>query len=321
MSGGNISGGNMIAAGIDLGGTKIEAQIFDSGWTRVDSQRIATPKTYQTLVAAMAGQIGWIEARCPGLPIGVAAAGLVNPATGLALTANLPATGHPFPADIAAAAGRAITYVNDCRAQALSEVRFGAARGFRTALALNLGTGLAGGVVIDGQLLPGPTGLGGEFGHVALPAHVMAAHGLPLIRCGCGRLACTETLIAGPGLSRLHKHLTGRNATPEDIVQNRATDAQAQMVWDIWCDLAAELIHTLCFTVDPDCVVLAGGLSRAPGLVDDLSAALQRAQLPGYGLPLIRLAEGGDATGARGAAYAAYVALAGLATRNAGESP
>ena len=296
----------MIAAGIDLGGTKIEAQVFDSGWNRVESHRIATPTTYDALVDAMADQIGWVEARTPGLPIGIAAAGLIHPTTGLALTSNLPAGGKPFPADIAKAAGRPILYVNDCRAQALSEAMFGAARGYRSALSLNLGTGLAGGIVINGQLLPGPTGLGGEFGHFALPANVVAAHNLPILRCGCGRFGCTETLIAGPGLSRILAHLTGCRASPEEIVQSRATDPQAQQAWQIWCELTAEMIHTLCFTVDPECVVLAGGLSHAPGLVADLSAALQRAQLPGYGVPLIRLAEGGDATGARGAAYAAY---------------
>ena len=295
----------MIAAGIDLGGTKIEAQVFDSSWNRVESLRIPTPKTYDALVTAMASQIAWVEAQCPGLPIGIAAAGLVNPTTGLALTANLPATGRPFPADITAAAGRDITYVNDCRAQALSEAMFGAARNHRTSLALNLGTGLAGGIVIDGQLLPSPFGVGGEFGHFGLPAHIVAAHNLPLVRCGCGRMACTETLIAGPGLARIHHHRTGHSLTPEQIAQTRETDPDAAQTWTIWLDLTAEMLHTLCFTVDPDCVVLAGGLSRAPGLVPDLTAALLRAQLPGYGVPLIVLAEGGDTTGARGAAYAA----------------
>ena len=110
----------------------------------------------------------------------MAAAGLVNPATGLALTANLPATGKPFPADIAAHALRSITYVNDCRAQALSEAQFGAAKGFRSTLSLNLGTGLAGGIVVEGRLLPGPSGLGGEFGHFALPAPSILAHNLPI---------------------------------------------------------------------------------------------------------------------------------------------
>lgn len=296
----------LIAAGIDLGGTKIEAQIFDSGWNRVTSNRISTPKTYPELIAALTQQIAWIDSHIPNLPIGIAAAGLVNPATGLALTANLPATGHPFPADIETAANRPITYINDCRAQALSEAQFGAAIGYRTVLTLNLGTGLAGGIVTNGHLLPGPTGLGGEFGHFALPAHVIATHNLPLLPCGCGRLACTETLIAGPGLSRIVSHLTNRILPPEDIVANRSTDVQLATCWAIWCELAAELIHTLCLTVDPDCIVLAGGLSRAPGLIQDLTAALTKSALPGYSTPLILLAQGGDTTGARGAAYVAY---------------
>jgi N-acetylglucosamine kinase len=301
----------MIAAGIDLGGTKIEAQVFDFGWNRVDFHRIATPKTYDALVAAMAALIAWVQAQTPGLPIGIAAAGLINPATGIALTANLPATGHPFPADIAAAAGRPITYVNDCRAQALSEAVFGAARGYASSMAVNLGTGLAGGIVVDGHLLPGPTGLGGEFGHFALPANIVAAHELPMIRCGCGRIGCTETYIAGPGLSRIHKHLSGHDATPEQIAASRSTDTAAAATWAVWLDLTAEMLHTLCYTVDPACIVLAGGLSRAPGLVPDLTAALQRAQLPGYGVPDLLLAEGGDTTGARGAAYAAHIADGG----------
>jgi len=291
----------MIAAGIDLGGTKIEAQVFDSGWNRVDSHRIPTPTIYPELVQALVDQIRWVESKThTGIPIGIAAAGLINPQTGLALTANLPATGRPFPADIAAAAGRPITYVNDCRAQALSEATFGAAKGFRTAIALNLGTGLAGGIVKDGHLLTGPTGLGGEFGHFSLSAHVISEHNLPILRCGCGRWGCTETLIAGPGLSRLHHHLTGLTMSPEQITQDRSTKT-----WAIWCQLTAEVIFTLCLTVDPDVIVLAGGLSRVNGLIPDLTAALTHAQLSGYGPPLLRLAEGGDTTGARGAAYAA----------------
>ena len=299
----------MIAAGIDLGGTKIEAQVFDSAWNRVESRRIATPPTYDALVAAMVDQIAWVDGLVqPTLPIGIAAAGLINPATGLALTANLPATGRPFPADIASAAGRPVTYVNDCRAQALSEALFGAARGFGSALSLNLGTGLAGGIVVAGKLLPGKSGLGGEFGHFALPAHVVAAHSLPILRCGCGRLGCTETLIAGPGMARIYTHLTGRLSTPEGITTSRDTDPLAEQAWQIWCELTAELIHTLCYVADPECVVLAGGLSHAPGLIPDLAAAVQRAQLPGYGIPPLLLAEGGDTTGSRGAAFAAFSA-------------
>ncbi len=296
-----------IAAGIDLGGTKIEAQLFDSRWNRVTSNRIATPKTYPELIAALAAQIAWVESHTPNLPIGIAAAGLINPTTGIALTANLPATGHPFPADIETASSRKITYINDCRAQTLSEAQFGAAKGYRTALSLNLGTGLAGGIVIEGRLLQGPSGLGGEFGHFALPAAIIAAHNLPIIRCGCGRLGCTETLIAGPGLARIVTHLTHRTLPPEDIVSLRQTDTDIAKCWAIWCELTAELIHTLTLTVDPACIVLAGGLSRANGLIADLTHALTHCALPGYPYPPLLLAEGGDTTGARGAAYAAFL--------------
>ncbi len=302
-----MSDAPFLAAGIDLGGTKIEAQLFDSGWNRVLSHRIPTPQGYPDLVAAVAVQIAWIEGHFPGLPIGIAAAGLVNPSTGLALTANLSATGKPFPADIAALAGRPITYINDCRAQTLSEVQFGAAKGYRSALSLNLGTGLAGGIVVDGRLLTGPTGLGGEFGHFALPAPTVLEHNLPILPCGCGRFGCTETLIAGPGLSRIVAHATGRHLTPELIVTLRKTDPQISACWVIWCELCAELIHTLCLTVDPGCIVLAGGLSRAPDLIPDLTKALTKGALPGYAAPVILLAEGGDTTGARGAAYAAFL--------------
>lgn len=297
----------MIAAGIDLGGTKIEAQLFDAGWQRAAHRRVPTPASYPALVAAVADQIGWAEAQGgQGIAVGVAAAGLVNPVTGLALTANLPASGKPFPADIAAAVGRSVTYVNDCRAQSLSEARFGAGRGFATVLGLNLGTGLAGGVVVGGRLLDSPTGTGGECGHFPLSAPPMLAHGLPILICGCGRMGCTETLIAAPGLSRIVAHLTGRDLTPPQIADLRHTDPDVARCWAVWRELAVDLMLTLCLIVDPGCVVLGGGFGQTAGLAEDLARGLARAQLTGFAVPPVRRAEGGDATGARGAALAAW---------------
>lgn len=297
----------LCAAGLDLGGTKIEAQIFDFSFNRVTFRRIPTPQTYSALVAAMVDQIAWVESHAQGLPIGIAAAGLIHPVTGLALTANLPASGKAFPADIAQATGRAVTYLNDCRAQALSEAQFGAAKAYASALCLNLGTGVAGGFVQGGALLPAASGLGGEYGHFALPAHVVQAHSLPILPCGCGRSGCMETLISGPGLGRIVKHRTGRDLTAEQIVALRGSDEQIAEGWAIWCQLAAELIHTLTLTLDPACIVLAGGLSQAPDLVDDLTKAATQSALRGYTPPPLLLAQGGDATAARGAAYAAFL--------------
>lgn len=297
----------MIAAGIDLGGTKIEAQVFDPDWGQTQRRRIDTPKDYAGLVAAMADQIGWIKSLGgKDIPVGISAAGLINPGTGLALTANLPATGKPFPADIAAASGHPVTYINDCRAFILSEATFGAARGASPALGLILGTGIAGGVVIGGRLMSGHATVGGEFGHFPMSAGPVVAHGLPVLRCGCGRIGCTETLLAGPGLSRLAAHLVGRSVTAEEITTARLTDPDLARVWAVWLELAADLLVTLCFTIDPQVIVLGGGLSKAPGLAADLTAALGRAGFAGFRLPTIRLAEGGDASGARGAALAAW---------------
>lgn len=297
----------MIAAGLDLGGTKIEAQVFDADWRVAARRRIATPPEYDALVQAMADQIGWAEAQAGGpVPVGISAAGLVAPETGLALTANLAASGRPFPADINARAGRSIAYYNDCRAFTLSEATFGAGRGAQTVVGLIIGTGIGGGLTIGGRLLAGPAAVGGEFGHMAAPAAQVVRYGLPVVRCGCGREACVETLIAGPGLARVAETVTGRRLTPSQIVAGRASDAGLARTWGIWCELVADLLLRITLMIDPDVIVLGGGLSQADDLLDDLSGALRAAQWQGFGVPRLALAEGGDASGARGAAYAAW---------------
>ncbi len=297
----------MIATGIDLGGTKIEVQLFGDDWAVAHRHRVPTPSDYGDLVTSIAEQIRWAdEIAGRYVPVGVGAAGLLHPVTGLALTANLPASGKPFQRDIEAAIGRPITYVNDCRAMALSEAVFGVGQGRRTVVALILGTGIGGGIAVDGTILQGPTMTGGEFGHTAAPAHLVAKYNLPIVTCGCGRPGCTETYIAGPGMSRLAKALTGEDIDPPQIAARRTGD-MAQ-VWTVWCEMAAELLHTLTMMVDPDLIVLGGGLSQIDGVVDDLTAAAARTQIGDFGTAKLVLAQGGDTSGARGAAYAAWQA-------------
>lgn len=297
----------MIAAGIDIGGTKIEVQGFAADWTLSARHRVPTPQDYDALVTAIADQARWMDAEAGHpLPIGIGAAGLVDPRTGLAITANLSATGRPLPRDVAAALGRPITWLNDCRAMALSEAVFGAGQGHRCVVSLILGTGVGGGIAFDGTLLPGPLGVGGEFGHFAAPAHLVQEYALPVRQCGCGRIGCFETYVAGPGLSRLAKTVTGQDWTPEAIGASRRTDSGAAQVWDIWCQMTAELLHTLTLVVDPDIVVLAGGLTHIPDLVPDLERYLDKALVLGKPAPRLALAQGGDSSGARGAAFAAY---------------
>jgi N-acetylglucosamine kinase len=291
-----------ISAGIDLGGTKIEAQVFAQDWSLIARDRWPTPKDYPALVRAMADAIRWCETHGTHLPIGISAAGLIHPGTGLALTSNLPATGKPFPQDIAKAAGRKVAWINDCRALTLSEATLGAAKGADPAVGLILGTGVAGGVVTGCRLLPSPAATGGEFGHFALAAAPVTAHNLPILTCGCGRVGCAETYLSAPGLARIATHLTGTRHSPETIIADRATTPAFQMAWDIWLDLATDFLVTLCLTIDPEVIVLGGGLSRAPDLTRDLTNRLAEATLKGFPIPAIRLAEGGDASGARGAA-------------------
>ena len=297
----------MNAIGIDLGGTKMEAQVFDDAWSVAARRRRDTPKDYAELVTELADLIRWADAQTSGtVPVGIGAAGLVNPKTGLALTANLVATGQPFPADIARTVERPVTYVNDCRALALSEAIFGQGKGRRTVMALILGTGVGGGIAVDGSILQGPTHTGGEFGHTSAPAHLVAKHDLPIWRCGCGRMGCIETYIAGPGLARLAKHILGTDLTTVEIAARRNIDTGP--VWQVWCDFGADLLHSLTLTADPDLIVLGGGLTHIEGLVDDLSATARRAQIGDFAVPEIVLAQGGDTSGARGAAYAAWQA-------------
>ena len=293
----------IIAGGIDLGGTKIEAQVFNDDWRLAARERWPTPKTYAEIVTAMAQAIHWCETQGRReLPIGISAAGLVNPVTGLALTSNLPASGKPFPADIAAAAGRPVAWINDCRALTLSEATLGAAKGAEPAVGLILGTGVAGGVVTKGALLASSGQVGGEFGHFPLAAAPMVAHRLPVLPCGCGRTGCVETYLSAPGLARIARLLTGQDHTPETIVTGRNVMPAFTQAWEIWLDLAAEFLVTLCLTIDPQVIVIGGGLSHAPGLTDDLARRLGGAMLASFPIPAIRLAEGGDASGARGAA-------------------
>ncbi len=297
----------MIAAGIDLGGTKIETQLFDLDWKLIESQRVATPQNYDDLIDVLAKQVKWARARAEfDLPVGIGLPGILDKNSGKALTANLPATGRYFVDDITRHAGQNITFLNDCRALALSEAMFGAGQECYSVLSIIFGTGIGGGVAIEGHLWEGPNDASGEFGHSALPAHVVKEFDLPILPCGCGRHGCVETLLSGAGLSRLAKAMKGIEITAKDFMQERDDNPSLQHIWYVWCRLAAEVLHTLTLTIDPEIIILGGGLSKSPGIAKDLSHHLSQVQLPLLKTPNIEIAQGGDASGARGAAAAAF---------------
>lgn len=300
------------AGGIDLGGTKIEACLFDADWQPISRDRIPTPtQDYGQMIAEVAAMAQAMRhaAGDPALPIGVGMPGVVNPDTGAANTANLPATGKPLHRDLRAAIGGPVSLGNDCRFFALSEAVFGAAKDAATMYGLIIGTGIAGGYAAAGRLLHTLGGVAGELGHVGLPASVIAALDLPVIDCGCGRRGCYETLAAGPGLTRIFAHLTGKTAAPTEIFAAAGSGTEGPgpaRAIAIWHDILGEMLASLQLMYDPEVIVLGGGLSKVPGLLQDLAPKLAAATLANTRPPALVLAEFGDASGVRGAAFAAW---------------
>ena len=285
--------------GIDLGGTKIEARAYDANWAEVARNRVATPSdSYENLITALVGQVDWLRTQGKISAVGLGAPGLIQSETGLVLTANLPASGRPLARDLSVAVNADIHLVNDCRAATLAEARLGAGQGFGSVVGMMIGTGLAGGIVINGALVPDKNGQQGEWGHLPLPADVVKRHDLPLIHCGCGLSGCFETYFSGRGLARLAREIKGITADPKDVFSQ--TDHKD--LREIWIDLGASLVAILARSVDPDVIILGGGMGLLPGLDDELTAALDGKLLDRTAPPEFRAAMHGSASAALGAA-------------------
>ncbi len=295
----------MICGGLDIGGTKIEARLFDAALQTVATHRVPTPRdSADAFFDALAAQVGWLagQAGAADLPVGIAMTGVVEPDSGLARTANLPISGQPMQRHLIARLGRRLPVMNDSMALAFSEANGGAAEGSDAAVGLILGTGVAAGLCTAGAPAPRYGGIAVEIGHAGMPARALLRHGLPLWPCGCGREGCVETYVAGPGLTRLAQHAgLGPLSAPQLVAAGEA----AAPVLAVWADLAAECLEMLQLTIDPRVVVLGGGLSQMPGVAQRLTDALPARLMPGVPAPAIRVARFGDASGVRGAALLA----------------
>ncbi|NDR55324.1 ROK family protein [Aliiruegeria sabulilitoris] len=298
----------MLCGGIDLGGTKIEARCFGGPQAdTLETNRIPTPQSsFEDLMDALLQQIAWLETQAPGLPVGIAVPGILDPVTGVNFASNIPATGHSVSHSLETALGRKVPVVNDCMAFAFSEADGGAGTEFHSVMGLVLGTGVGGGFCLGSELAHRHAGLAVEIGHVGMSARVLARHGLPLWNCGCGRVACTENYISGTGLARLAEWKLGKVVPANEI----AGHSRAEEILEIWADLAAECLDTIQLLLDPDCIVIGGGVSNMPGISERLAAALEVLHLGNARIPAIRTARHGDSSGARGAALLARKAAA-----------
>ncbi len=297
------------ACGIDIGGTKIEATVFDENWQPLHTRRTPTPHdTYEALIAAVMTQAHWLEMRVgvDNLPLGIGIPGLHKAASGEAITANLPANGRRLRADLMTTIGRKVTFGNDCDLFTYSEALLGAGKDYDTVFGLILGTGIGGGICHGEALFQTVNGIAGEVGHMTISGVLTKEFNLPILTCGCGRQGCFETLASGPGMTQLAKLVMGAPMPAQEIAAQAASGAVGpQRVIEIWLRIVTELIGNLQLTIDPDCIVLGGGLSNIPNVCNQISEILPGALLQGASKPMVTKAKFGDSSGTRGAALAA----------------
>ncbi|RVT49976.1 ROK family protein [Rubrivivax albus] len=295
-----------LALGIDLGGTKTEAALLDADGQAVWRERVPTPAgDYAATLHAVAGLVQRAEAaRGPVAHVGVGHPGSLA-ADGRVKNANSTClNGQPLQADLERLLARPLRLANDANCLALSEATDGAAAGADVVFAVILGTGVGGGIAVHGRVLAGANGLAGEWGHNPLPwPDDTEIRGAPA--CYCGHRGCVETWLSGPGIARDH-------GTPSLAVERiaeaaAAGDAAARATLDRHASRLARALAGVINLLDPDVIVLAGGVSRLPGLTQAVRARWARwifaagSSAP----PRTRLvtAAHGDASGVRGAAW------------------
>ena len=290
--------------GIDLGGTKIEAIALDEKGGVLARQRITTPKDYDGTLAAIAGIVDHIEHDVGATGhVGIGIPGAVSPATGLVKNANSTwLIGHPLDKDVERVLNRPARLANDANCFAISEATDGAAAGKQVVFGVILGTGCGGGVVVNGQALTGPHAIGGEWGHNPLPWP--RTDELPGRPCYCGKTGCIETWISGPGISADHKLHAGTALSAEDIVvAAKSGDRQARTTLQHFYDrLARSLAHVINI-LDPDAIVLGGGLSNIDAIYHEIPLLLPQYVFSDVVDTPVLKNRHGDSSGVRGAAW------------------
>jgi fructokinase len=248
--------------GVDIGGTKIEAIALADDGAAVMRERIAAPQgDYVTTIEAVVDLVARVGGDSPDAPVGVGTPGAISPATGLLKNSNSTwLIGKPLDRDLEAALGRPVRVANDANCFALSEAVDGAAAGADVVFGVILGTGVGGGLVVNRSVLGGPNAIAGEWGHNPLP-RASGADEQPGPQCYCGRHGCIETFLSGPGLAADHARVTGEDLSPREIAaaENEPNAAATLVRYE---ERLARALASVVNVVDPDVIVLGGGLSN-----------------------------------------------------------
>ena len=293
----------MIRIGLDLGGTKTEIAALDRDGTELLRHRVPTPTgEYEAAVNALAKLVADAERELGrAAHVGLGHPGAVDPATGLLRNAYATVfNDRPLKADLSRTLMREVRFENDASCFALSEAGDGAGAGRRVVFGAILGTGAGSGIVVDGRLLAGAHGLAGEWGHNPLPW--MAAGEFPGPRCYCGRDGCIERFVSGPALTADHERATGTRLDPAAIAAAAAKgDGACRESLARHEDRLARALSHVVNLLDPDVIVLGGGLSHFAHLYGNLPARIAAITYAKASPPVVR-ARHGDASGVRGAA-------------------
>jgi fructokinase len=298
------SGQNGWRIGLDLGGSKIEGILMTPGATESARYRVATPRNdYAAAIAAVVDLTARLmQGITAGARIGIAVPGCISPLTGLMQNANSTwLNGRPFDRDLATALATPVRLANDANCFALSEAIDGAAENARIVFGVILGTGCGGGLVVNGKLLDGPRGIGGEWGHNPLPWTMPDEYPGP--SCWCGREGCLETWVSGPGMAADHAKVTGETHTAVEIAARaKCGNGAARATLSRHADRLARGLAHVVNIVDPDVLVLGGGLSNLSHLYEQLPQLMGRHIFADGSSVVMRPPRWGDASGSRGAA-------------------
>jgi len=294
-----------IRIGVDLGGTKIEALAMDAAGSELARIRVATPKNdYPGTVDAIAALVHQIETQLgTTATVGVGIPGTIPQETGLVKNANSTwLNGRPFDKDLSHALNRKVRCANDANCLAVSEATDGAAAGYAAVFAVILGTGCGGGIAWDGRVHNGPNGVAGEWGHNPLPWP--RAEELPGPPCYCGKSGCIETWISGTGFANDYLRVTGKTlSAPEILVEAERGEQNALAAVERYEDRLARALAHAVNMLDPDVIVLGGGMSKTARLYKTIPPLLPQWVFGGSCTTPLLAAKHGDSSGVRGAAW------------------
>ena len=293
----------MIRLGVDFGGTKIEAAAIAPDGSYAARVREPNPGRYEAALETVARLVQAVERETGPVPrVGVGMPGSVSPRTGALRNANsVWLNGRPFREDLERTLGRPVRLANDANCLALSEASDGAAAGERVVFAAIIGTGCGGGVVLDGRIIEGANGIGGEWGHTPLPWP--GPDELPANLCWCGRLGCLETYVSGTGLERDYAGHAEPLRAPDIVAAARAAEPVAAAALDRYVDRLGRGLAVIADILDPDVIVLGGGMSNVDELYARVPPVLAERMFSDVCETRLVRARHGDSSGVRGAAW------------------